>query len=55
VRRVTETRTLVLVDGLPINGGFFGNVLWNRAPKDTIERVEAETGKPARLRLVSTR
>ena len=29
----TATRSLVLVDGIPINGGFFGNVFWNRVPK----------------------
>ncbi|MDZ4144269.1 MAG: TonB-dependent receptor [Burkholderiales bacterium] len=45
----TATRALVLVDGLPINGGFFGNVFWNRAPKATIERVEVVRGASSSL------
>ena len=45
----TATRALVLVDGLPINGGFFGNVFWNRAPKATIERVEIVRGSSSSL------
>lgn len=45
----TATRTLVLVDGLPINGGFFGNVFWNRAPKNTIDRVEIVRGASSSL------
>lgn len=45
----TATRALVLVDGLPINGGFFGNVFWNRAPKETIERVEVVRGASSSL------
>jgi outer membrane receptor protein involved in Fe transport len=38
------TRTLVLIDGVPANGGFFGNVYWGRAPLDGIERVEVVRG-----------
>jgi outer membrane receptor protein involved in Fe transport len=38
------TRTLVLVDGLPANGAFFGNVFWNRVPKQNIERIEIVRG-----------
>lgn len=45
----TATRALVLVDGLPINGGFFGNVFWNRAPKSTIERIEVVRGASSSL------
>ena len=45
----TATRALVLVDGLPINGAFFGNVFWNRAPKQTIERVEVVRGAGSSL------
>ena len=37
-------RGLVLVDGLPINGGFFGHINWNRAPKRTVERDEVVRG-----------
>ena len=45
----TATRALVLVDGLPINGAFFGNVFWNRAPKQTIDRVEVVRGAGSSL------
>lgn len=45
----TATRALVLVDGLPINGAFFGNVFWNRAPKQTIDRVEVVRGASSSL------
>jgi outer membrane receptor protein involved in Fe transport len=45
----TATRALVLVDGLPINGGFFGNVFWNRAPPDTIEQIEVVRGASSSL------
>ena len=38
------TRTLVLVDGLPANGAFFGNVFWNRVPKQNVERIEIVRG-----------
>ena len=38
------TRTLVLIDGAPANGGFFGNVYWNRTPIDGVERVEIVRG-----------
>ena len=40
---------LVLVDGLPINGGFFGHINWNRAPKRLIERVEVVRGASSSL------
>jgi outer membrane receptor protein involved in Fe transport len=42
-------RGLVLVDGLPINGGFFGHINWNRAPKRTVERVEVVRGASSSL------
>jgi outer membrane cobalamin receptor len=42
-------RGLVLVDGLPINGGFFGHINWNRAPKRMIERVEVVRGASSSL------
>ena len=45
----TATRVLVLVDGIPINGGFFGNVLWNRVPKDNVERIEVVRGASSSL------
>lgn len=45
----TATRSLVLVDGLPINGGFWGAVLWNRAPEYTIDRLEVVRGSSSSL------
>lgn len=38
------TRTLVLIDGTPANGGFFGNVFWNRIPIEALESVEVIRG-----------
>ncbi len=38
------TRTLVLLDGVPMNGAYFGNVFWNRVPKHNIERIEIIRG-----------
>jgi len=45
----SATRSLVLVDGIPINGGFFGNVFWNRVPKPVIDRVEIVRGASSSL------
>ena len=45
----TATRALVLVDGIPINGGFFGNVFWNRIPKENLERIEIVRGASSSL------
>ncbi len=38
------TRTLVLLNGIPVNGAFFGNIFWNRIPKNDIERIEIVRG-----------
>jgi outer membrane receptor protein involved in Fe transport len=43
------TRTLVLLDGLPMNGAFFGNVYWNRVAKENVERVEVVRGASSSL------
>ncbi len=40
----TETRILVLMDGVPVNDPFFGYIQWNRIPLDNIERVEVVRG-----------
>lgn len=45
----TATRTLVLLDGQPLNGPFFGNVLWNRAPKHTVSQLEVVRGASSSL------
>ena len=38
------SRTLVLVDGVPLNDGYFGWVRWNEIPIETIERIEIVRG-----------
>jgi outer membrane receptor protein involved in Fe transport len=40
----TETRMLVMVDGIPVNDPFFGYIQWNRIPLDNISRVEIVRG-----------
>ena len=40
----TETRILVLMDGVPVNDPFFGYIQWNRIPLDNIDRVEVVRG-----------
>lgn len=40
----TETRMLVMVDGVPVNDPFFGYIQWNRIPLDDIARVEVVRG-----------
>jgi outer membrane receptor protein involved in Fe transport len=40
----TETRMLVMVDGIPVNDPFFGYIQWNLVPLNDIERVEVVRG-----------
>jgi len=40
----TETRFLVLLDGVPVNDPFFGYIQWNRIPLDNIDHVEVVRG-----------
>jgi outer membrane receptor protein involved in Fe transport len=40
----TETRMLVMVDGVPVNDPFFGYIQWNRVPLDNIDHVEVVRG-----------
>lgn len=40
----TETRMLVMVDGVPVNDPFFGYIQWNRVPLDDIDHVEVVRG-----------
>lgn len=39
-----ESRTLLLVDGVPMNDAFSGAVEWNQIPLESIERVEILKG-----------
>lgn len=38
------SRTLVLVDGVPLNDPFGGWVYWSRVPKESVERIEVVRG-----------
>jgi outer membrane receptor protein involved in Fe transport len=38
------SRTLVMVDGVPLNDGYFGWVRWDQVPVETIERIEIVRG-----------
>ena len=49
MRGMGELRTLVLVDGIPLNDPFFGTTIWNMVPKETIERVEVVRGGASSL------
>ncbi len=49
MRGLGELRTLVLVDGIPMNDPFFGTTQWNMVPKETIERVEVVRGGASSL------
>ncbi|MCF8388975.1 MAG: TonB-dependent receptor [Bacteroidales bacterium] len=44
-----QGRTLVLVDGVPINKGDTGGVNWNRIDKNSIERIEIFRGPGSSL------
>lgn len=49
MRGLGDLRTLVLVDGVPLNDPFFGTAQWNMVPKETIERVEVVRGGASSL------
>ena len=49
MRGLGDLRTLVLVDGVPLNDPFFGTTQWNMVPKETIERVEVVRGGASSL------
>ena len=44
-----QRRTLVLVDGVPMNDGFGGSVNWSLIPKETVERIEIVRGPMSAL------
>lgn len=49
MRGLSGIRSLVLLDGLPINDPFFGYVQWSEVPLETIDRVEVVRGGGAPL------
>src|ERR1051326_7749403 len=44
MRGLGGIRTLVLLDGVPLNHPFFGYVQWNSVPKENISRIEVVRG-----------
>ncbi len=44
-----QKRTLILVDGVPINDGVTGAVNWSMIPKEAIERIEVVRGPMSAL------
>ncbi len=44
-----QKRTLVLVDGIPMNDGFGGSVNWSLIPKQSVERIEIVRGPMSAL------
>ena len=42
-------RTLVLLDGVPLNDAFFGYVQWNQVPLESIDHVEVVRGGASSL------
>ena len=49
LRGVGRGRTLVLLDGLPLNDPFGGWIQWNKAPRSQLERIEAVFGATSNL------
>ena len=45
----SPSRSLVLVDGLPLNDAFGGWVYWNKVPQVAIDRVEVQRGSGSDL------
>jgi outer membrane receptor protein involved in Fe transport len=38
------SRTVILLDGIPLNDPFGGWLYWERIPRDAVERIELQTG-----------
>ncbi|EZP49985.1 TonB-dependent receptor plug domain-containing protein [Sphingomonas sp. RIT328] len=49
MRGLSGIRSLVLLDGVPINDPFFGYVQWSEVPLETVDRVEVVRGGGAPL------
>ena len=49
MRGLSGIRSLVLLDGIPINDPFFGYVQWSEVPLETVDRVEVVRGGGATL------
>jgi outer membrane receptor protein involved in Fe transport len=49
IRGLSGIRSLVLLDGVPINDPFFGYVQWSEVPVETVDRIEVVRGGGAPL------
>ncbi len=49
LRGLSGIRSLVLLDGVPLNDSFFGYVQWSEVPVGTIDRIEVVRGGGATL------
>lgn len=49
MRGLGNARTLVLMDGIPLNDAFYGTVQWYKVPMSSIERVEVVKGAASSL------
>ena len=49
MRGLGGERTLVLLDGVPLNDAFFGYVQWNQVPLESIDHVEVVRGGASSL------
>ncbi|USI72536.1 TonB-dependent receptor [Sphingomonas morindae] len=49
MRGLSGIRSLVLLDGVPINDPFFGYVQWSEVPVETVDRIEVVRGGGAPL------
>lgn len=45
----SQERTLILVDGVPINDSWSGSVVWNQVAKEDVERIEVVRGPSSSL------
>ena len=49
MRGLGNARTLVLLDGIPLNDPFYGTVQWSKVPLSSIKRVEVVRGAASSL------
>jgi iron complex outermembrane receptor protein len=49
MRGLGNARTLVLMDGIPLNDAFYGTVQWHKVPMSSIERIEVIKGAASSL------
>jgi iron complex outermembrane receptor protein len=45
----SQERTLILVNGVPINDSWSGSIAWNQIPKEDVERIEVVRGPASSL------